>query len=122
MKSKEHAGPSTSLRFGRDDNSFRETKTFGGRTLRVVLAIYKYTISPVMHTVSGPSAGCRFQPTCSEYAALALHVHGPLRGSWLATSRILRCHPLTRGGFDPVPEPKPRKRETGAPAPVPPKS
>lgn len=46
---------------------------------------------------------CRFTPTCSEYAAQAILMHGPLQGSWLATKRICRCHPFHPGGHDPVP-------------------
>jgi putative membrane protein insertion efficiency factor len=75
--------------------------------MRLVLAVYKRAISPLLHAIGGLTGGlagaCRFQPTCSEYAALAVAVHGPVRGSWLALRRLLRCHPLCRGGFDPVP-------------------
>jgi len=46
---------------------------------------------------------CRFHPSCSTYALEALSRHGPFRGSRLALGRILRCHPLSSGGFDPVP-------------------
>ncbi|WP_407541433.1 membrane protein insertion efficiency factor YidD [Deinococcus radiomollis] len=46
---------------------------------------------------------CRFTPTCSEYAAQALEGHGAVKGTLLAASRILRCHPLHPGGYDPVP-------------------
>lgn len=46
---------------------------------------------------------CRFVPTCSEYAVQALQVHGPLKGLLLAVWRILRCNPLGKFGFDPVP-------------------
>ncbi|MBI4716221.1 MAG: membrane protein insertion efficiency factor YidD [Planctomycetes bacterium] len=50
---------------------------------------------------------CKFHPTCSEYAIEALRRHGPLRGTVLACGRVLRCHPLTAGGIDLVPEPHP---------------
>ena len=65
--------------------------------LAAALRGYKRFISPLL-----PPA-CRFQPTCSEFAAEAVDVHGVFRGSWLAASRILRCHPWSPGGFDPVP-------------------
>lgn len=68
--------------------------------LMLLLALvrgYQMLISPLFP----PS--CRFQPTCSQYALEALEQFGPLRGSWLAVRRILRCHPLHPGGFDPVP-------------------
>ena len=62
-----------------------------------VLRGYKRIVSPLL-----PRA-CRFQPTCSEYAAEAIETHGALRGSALAAGRILRCNPWHDGGFDPVP-------------------
>lgn len=51
---------------------------------------------------------CRFTPTCSEYAIEAIEIHGGLKGVFLAVKRILRCHPLCKGGYDPVP-PKAQK-------------
>ncbi len=52
----------------------------------------------------GRPTGCRYLPTCSEYAVEAIDVHGPLKGSWLAVRRICRCTPWGGHGFDPVPE------------------
>ena len=47
---------------------------------------------------------CRFVPTCSEYAETAIERYGALKGGRMAAGRICRCHPLARGGYDPVPE------------------
>lgn len=46
---------------------------------------------------------CRYYPSCSTYAVGALRTHGPLRGTWLAVRRVLRCHPWSPGGVDHVP-------------------
>jgi putative membrane protein insertion efficiency factor len=67
------------------------------RLVAEVVRGYKRFVSPFM-----PRA-CRFQPTCSDYAAEAIEVHGVLKGSALAAGRLLRCHPWSAGGFDPVP-------------------
>lgn len=61
-----------------------------------LIRFYQLAISPMIP----PS--CRFTPTCSQYAIDAINMHGLLRGSYLATHRILRCHPFNRGGYDPV--------------------
>lgn len=58
---------------------------------------YQWTVRPVL----GP--GCRYLPSCSEYAVEALHAHGAVRGSWLALTRLCRCHPWGGHGYDPVP-------------------
>ena len=61
------------------------------------IRFYQTRISP--HT---PPA-CRFSPTCSEYGRLALLRYGWRKGIWLTSCRLVRCHPLHPGGFDPVP-------------------
>ena len=55
---------------------------------------------------AGRVSPCRYVPTCSTYALEAIESHGAARGTWLATRRLLRCHPLGSHGYDPVP---PRK-------------
>ncbi len=58
---------------------------------------------------------CRYYPSCSTYAVGALREHGPLRGTALATGRLLRCHPWSIGGVDPVPaSSRPSVRSSGA--------
>jgi hypothetical protein len=64
--------------------------------LTALLRFYKAWISPWL-----PSA-CRFEPTCSDYMRLAVERYGALRGIWLGVKRLLRCHPLHAGGYDPV--------------------
>ncbi len=56
---------------------------------------YQLFMSPLI-----PRA-CRFQPTCSQYAVLAIQRHGPIRGVWKSACRIARCHPWSEGGWDP---------------------
>lgn len=63
-----------------------------------ILSIYQALISPFL------GQNCRFYPNCSGYAKIAIGRYGLLYGSWLTVKRILRCHPLHAGGFDPVPE------------------
>ena len=64
------------------------------------IRFYQKAISPL----TPPS--CRYYPTCSQYAVEALRQHGPLRGTWLAARRILRCNPWGGSGYDPVPPKK----------------
>ena len=71
------------------------------RILLDLLDFYRRWISPALHSLQ--PGGCRYLPTCSEYASIAIATHGPVRGVTLAVSRLLRCHPFARGGLDPVP-------------------
>lgn len=73
--------------------------------IRALIRAYQLFLSPVL------GANCRYAPSCSQYAAEAVRTHGPIRGLWLATRRILRCHPWAGAGYDPVPAPP--KRATG---------
>lgn len=66
--------------------------------LLLPIRCYQRFISPLL------PGRCRYQPTCSQYAVEALKKHGPFKGLWLATYRILRCHPFGGFGYDPVPD------------------
>lgn len=67
------------------------------QAVRAALRGYKLTLSPLI------GRGCRFAPSCSEYAAEALIRHGPARGTMLAAGRVCRCGPWGGSGYDPVP-------------------
>lgn len=74
---------------------------FWARTTRILtqapVHAYRWTLKPLV------GQECRHLPTCSEYALEAIELNGAWRGSWLALSRICRCHPYGTSGFDPVP-------------------
>jgi putative membrane protein insertion efficiency factor len=65
--------------------------------IMVLIRGYQLIVSPVL----GPA--CRFYPSCSQYASLAINRYGVVKGSYMAIRRLLRCHPFHPGGFDPVP-------------------
>ena len=66
------------------------------------IAIYRGVLSPMIQALFGRA--CRFEPSCSEYAAGAIREYGLIHGSAMAAWRILRCNPLGSHGFDPVPK------------------
>jgi len=72
------------------------------RILLAFLAFYRAWLSPAIHVLS-PFGGCRYHPSCSQYAAEAIMMHGAAHGGWMALKRLLRCNPFARSGFDPVP-------------------
>lgn len=74
------------------------------RLLIALVRFYQRRISPLK------TPCCRFTPTCSQYAIEALEKHGALKGTGLAIWRVLRCNPMCKGGYDPVPEPKKREK------------
>jgi putative membrane protein insertion efficiency factor len=65
---------------------------------------YRLTISPAQSFLFGPAGGCRFTPTCSQYAMDAIREQGVLAGGWMGLKRICHCHPWGRCGHDPVTE------------------
>ena len=79
------------------------------RVLLLAIGFYQATLSPLI------GGHCRFQPTCSRYAAEAVQRFGAFRGTVLAVRRLSRCHPCGSAGYDPVPEPRqgagPRRTE-----------
>jgi uncharacterized protein len=67
-----------------------------------LIRLYQFTLSAVL------GRHCRYLPTCSDYAAEAIRLHGPWAGTWLALARVSRCNPWGGEGFDPVPVEFPR--------------
>jgi putative membrane protein insertion efficiency factor len=76
------------------------------RVLLVLLRGYQIYLSPMNFSA------CKYYPSCSHYAGEAVQRFGARRGVWLALRRLGRCHPFTRGGFDPVPEISPSSHST----------
>ena len=61
-----------------------------------LIKAYRSLISPML------PASCRFSPSCSVYTLQAIEKYGLLRGGWMGALRLMRCHPFSKGGFDPV--------------------
>jgi putative membrane protein insertion efficiency factor len=70
--------------------------------MKQLINLYQNTFSRILSLLFG--SGCRYNPTCSEYARLAVARHGILAGTFLALKRVARCHPWAGSGYDPVPE------------------
>jgi putative membrane protein insertion efficiency factor len=68
------------------------------KILLIIIRFYRRFLSPLKGRPT-----CIYVPTCSEYAAEAIEKYGPIKGSYLATKRLLRCHPFAKGGYDPLP-------------------
>jgi putative membrane protein insertion efficiency factor len=113
--------------FGRKPHTLISQKKSGGlptaaTILIFAIRVYRWTISPAQTFLFGPAGGCRFTPTCSQYAMDAIRARGALAGGWLAVKRICRCHPWgdparaeRSCGHDPAPKAEGgrRKAETG---------
>ena len=79
----------------------------GARAMLTCIRLYQGVFA-------GRPSPCRFEPTCSHYAAEAITRHGGMRGGWLAVRRLGRCHPWGGTGADPVPDEPVRVTETAA--------
>lgn len=77
--------------------------------LLALIRVYQLTLSRLIRLTLGNV--CRFEPSCSRYAAACLETHGALRGSLLSVKRLCRCHPFHPGGYDPPPPPRDTARE-----------
>jgi uncharacterized protein len=74
------------------------------KLLLALIRVYQATLSKFLFAVFGPV--CRFEPSCSRYAAACISGHGALRGSLLSLKRLCKCHPFHPGGYDPPPPPR----------------
>ena len=80
-----------------------KNKSTSKKIMIAFIKSYQRWLSPLLGN------NCRFHPTCSQYAIEAIKRFGVVKGCWLASKRILKCHPLHSGGEDPVPQSKKEK-------------
>ncbi|MDR4988007.1 MAG: membrane protein insertion efficiency factor YidD [Bacteroidales bacterium] len=78
------------------------------RLLQIINAFFRWLLIGLIRLYQGAISpylppSCRYAPTCSQYGVEAIRKHGPFRGGWLTLKRILRCHPWSGSGHDPVP-------------------
>ncbi|HKW30806.1 MAG TPA: membrane protein insertion efficiency factor YidD [Verrucomicrobiae bacterium] len=97
------AAVSNSL-FGLRDSLVILVSSSAIQVLVFIIRLYRWTLSPVLAFLLGPAGGCRFTPSCSQYAVDAVRSRGALAGGWQAVKRVCRCHPWGGCGHDPVPE------------------
>lgn len=80
--------------------------TLPKKIANLLITLYQKTFSPLLHyftsLFSGSYSSCRFIPTCSQYSRTAIQKYGIIRGGTLSLKRLLRCHPFSPGGYDPV--------------------
>jgi putative membrane protein insertion efficiency factor len=74
----------------------RYISLFLKKILLLLVKFYQFYISPLFPPT------CRFTPTCSAYFIQAVEKYGPFKGTYLGIKRILRCHPWSKGGYDPL--------------------
>jgi putative membrane protein insertion efficiency factor len=89
------------LGFAIGDAARPPSEQLGARLATSAIDLYRATVSPVLARTG--LARCRFEPTCSVYGREAIARYGLPRGAWLTAGRLLRCHPWSKGGYDPVP-------------------
>lgn len=68
------------------------------RIALALIRIYKVTLSPFF------AGSCRYTPGCADYMSESIARHGVMRGGWIGTKRLCRCHPFGGHGYDPVPQ------------------
>lgn len=89
---------------GKGCGAFRRGGGIARGSVLLLIRLYRRALSPLF------PAACRFEPSCSEYAEVAISRFGLVRGGWMALRRLARCNPLAKGGYDPVPE---KRKESG---------
>ena len=73
------------------------------QVISLLIRLYQKWINPIIKAIGGPTAGCRYHPTCSRYFQEACETHGAFKGSFFGIKRICRCHPWGGCGEDPIP-------------------
>ncbi|MEL0106700.1 MAG: membrane protein insertion efficiency factor YidD [Rhodospirillaceae bacterium] len=74
------------------------------RFFQFMIRGYQLFLAPIVHSIVPVQGGCRFHPSCSQYAKEAYGRFGTIQGTWLTVKRLGRCHPWGKAGYDPIPE------------------